>query len=142
MSAPSVKVDPADKVYARIIEIFTLAGLVIMVIGLLLYIAKVMPAYVDLNELVKYWNKNTKAFWMSVKGFVPKTYNWIFKNLDKSDMVSVLGVLLLPVGITAGVLYSIIVYAKSKDKLLIVAIAVAIILLIAIVGPYIGLRVR
>ncbi len=138
----AVKIDTANKIYARIVEIFTIAGLVIMILGLVLYITGALPAYVKLTDIVKNWNKNTEKFWKSVKGIVPKDYSWILGNLDKADIISVLGVILLPIGVIIAVLCSLAVYAKRFDRILVMAIVVAIIMILAAAGPYIGLRVH
>ncbi len=138
----SVEVDKANKVYARVIEVLTLAGLALMIVGLALYLSGAMPVYVSLDKLAEYWDEEAPKFWKIVKGFEPSNYDWIFKNLSFADIVSVLGVVVLPIGVIVGVVSCCIAYSVRKDVMIGITIVVLIVMLIALLGPYIGITIK
>ncbi len=134
-------IETANKVYARVIEILTIAGLIIMIIGFILYLTGQVPVYVSLNKMAKYWGCRAKTFWKVVKGKKPSYgYGWIFENLGYADMISLLGIILLPIGVIIALFATFITYAYKRDRMLVVAVIVFIIVLIAFLGPYIGIR--
>ncbi len=119
-----VEIDKANLVYARLVEVITTIGLALMVIGLILYVLGVMPAYVNLSTSIKHWNMLPEKFWETVKGFRPTNYNWIFANLEYGDILSVLGIVILPIGVMLALIGVASVYAKKKDVMSLIALVV------------------
>ena len=53
---------PQRELYARWLDMATKAGFVISLIAFLLYVARVLPPYVALEELPRYWNLPVDQF--------------------------------------------------------------------------------
>lgn len=134
-----VEVEKANKVYARIIEVLTIIGLIVMVVGLVLYLSGSIPVFVDLDKLAEFWGCSAPKFWKAVRGEeLSQGYEWIITNLNFADIISVLGVVLLPIGVIIGIIATIALYGSKRDIMVAVAVAVFIIMLIAVFLPYLG----
>ncbi len=132
-----VKVDSASKICARTFEIISIAGIVFLIIGLILYITGVIPPLVPMTIMEKYWSKKPSVFWHLVsqeigKLIVPKSYWWIFDNISHSDMIAMIGVLIFVVGVIASLIGIATAYAKHDRRMLIVALIVLAITLYAV----------
>ena len=132
-----VKVDTASKICARTFEIISIAGIVFLIIGLILYITGVIPPLVPMNIMEKYWGKKPSVFWQLVsqeigKKIVPRSYWWIFDNISHSDMIAMIGVLIFVVGVIATLIGVAAAYAKHDRRMLIVALIVLAITLYAV----------
>ncbi len=89
-----IRVDPMGLAFAKVMTIFTVVGIVLMVIPAIAYFAGVNQ-YVPLTEAHKYWNMSASEFWLHVTGRQITGYSWIFDHLDKMDCLSMIGVLVL-----------------------------------------------
>ncbi|WP_297057329.1 hypothetical protein [Thermosulfurimonas sp.] len=89
-----IQVDEMGLVFGKTMIIFTVLGVIMMVIPAILYFLGIRP-YIPLAEVSKYWTGSAAEFWRQVKGFEVHGYGWIFKNLGYMDTLSMLGVLLL-----------------------------------------------
>jgi len=89
-----IHVDSMGLLFARIMTISTIIGVVLMVIPSIIYFIG-QNQYVPLTEAYKYWDKPTVQFWSHVKGIHIHGYDWVFSNLQYSDCQSMIGVLLL-----------------------------------------------
>ncbi len=89
-----IQVDEMGLIFGKTMIIFTVIGVVMMVIPAIFYFLGVRP-YIPLAEVSKYWTGSAAEFWQQVKGFQVHGYGWIFHNLGYMDTLSMLGVLLL-----------------------------------------------
>ena len=89
-----IVVDDMGLAFAKTMTIFTIVGVVLMVIPAIAYFMGINQ-YVSLTEAHKYWNMSASEFWMHVTGKKITGYAWIFNNLDKTDCLSMIGVLIL-----------------------------------------------
>ncbi len=133
-----VTVEKADELFAKTMEITLFVGLAIIVIGFVLYLVHVTPPYVSLKTIIKHWSESAAKFWKDVKGFTPSNYNWIFFNLYCGDMISLFGVMILSIGLIAALLAVLGVYAKQKDKVMVIIVIIVLALtFFAAFQPYI-----
>jgi len=89
-----IHVDTMGLAFAKVMTIFTIVGIVLMVIPAIAYFAGINQ-YVPLTEAHKYWNMSASEFWIHVTGRKITGYAWIFDHLDKMDCLSMIGVLVL-----------------------------------------------
>ena len=76
-----VEVEPMNKVFARVMEVMTLIGLIVMVVpGLISLTGE--NVYVDPIKTVQNWDKPAEKFWMDVKGIRIHGYDWFLTNLS------------------------------------------------------------
>jgi len=89
-----IRVDPMALAFAKIMTIFTVIGIILMIVPAILYFMG-QNQYISLSDAMNYWQENTTSFWKYVKGMTVHGYNWIFENLQYTDCQSMIGVLLL-----------------------------------------------
>ncbi len=89
-----IRVDEMGLAFAKIMTIFTIVGIVLMVLPAIAYFMGINP-YVPLTEAHKYWRLSANDFWLNVTGRKVTGYSWIFDHLDKTDCLSMIGVLIL-----------------------------------------------
>jgi len=94
MAKEEVKVDEMGIAFGKSMIIFTIIGIVMMILPAIFYFIGIRQ-YIPLAEVSKYWKGSAYEFWQNVKGFHVHGYGWIFKNLFFTDILSMLGVLLL-----------------------------------------------
>ncbi len=89
-----VKVDEMGLAFGKTMIIFTIIGIIMMIVPGLFYFAGVRQ-YIPFSEVSKYWAGSASEFWLHTKGFKVHGYEWIFNNLFYTDILSMLGVLML-----------------------------------------------
>ena len=117
-----IKVDHMALTFAKIMTVFTIIGIVLMVIPAIFYFMG-LNQYIPLSEATQYWQNPTVEFWKQVKGISVHGYDWIFKNLQYSDCQSMVGVLLLMTAPLLSMFAAIIKASKVYKLLLLVASA-------------------
>jgi uncharacterized membrane protein len=105
-------VDKMGLAFAKIMTIFTVIGIVLMVVPAIAYFMGINP-YVPLTEAHKYWRLSATNFWLNVTGKPITGYSWIFSNLDKMDCLSMIGVIVLMVTPLLAMLAGVV---KAEDK--------------------------
>jgi len=89
-----IHVDMMGLAFAKTMMIFTIVGIILMVIPAIAYFMGINQ-YVPLTEAHKYWNMSASKFWIAVTGRKITGYGWIFNHLNKTDCLSMIGVLVL-----------------------------------------------
>ncbi len=89
-----VKVDDMGLVFGKSMIVFTIIGIIMMIVPAILYFVGIRQ-YIPLADVSKYWGGSAAEFWQHTKGFHVHGYGWIFNNLFYTDTLSMLGVLLL-----------------------------------------------
>lgn len=126
-----VKVDPMNTTFAKVMEIFTLIGLIVMIVPAIGYFAGISQ-FVELKEAVKHWDEPSSKFWEEVKGIEISGYSWFLNNLTYMDCLSILGIVVLAI---APLLSIIITIPKSRGIYTILLAILAIEFIIAILRP-------
>lgn len=128
-----VKVDPINIVFARVIEILTYIGIVLMIVPGVIYVIS-GSGLVDVKEVVANWDKSVKDFWIDTKKMEIRGYNWFLTNLHYFDCLSIVGVVILALAPLIAIIASI---TKADFKYKIMLSIVIIEFIIAIVRPLI-----
>lgn len=112
---------PQRELYARWLDIATKAGFVISLIAFLLYAGRVLPAYVALEELPRYWALPVHQFIQATGA--PTGWAWL-GELGYGDGLNLLAIALL--GLVTPLCYARLVPALVAERdWLQVALAVA-----------------
>ncbi len=122
MEEKKVHVDPMGYPFAKVMTISTIIGIVLMIVPGIAYFAGINP-YVPLNVASEYWGNSTVNFWINVKGESVHGYGWIFENLQYTDCMSMLGVIVLMLT----PLFSMIASIPKADKIFKVLLVIAIV---------------
>jgi len=126
-----VKVDPMNTTFAKVMEVMTYLGLIMMIVpGTLYLITK--NGLVSTKVAVKYWDKPAKVFWVTTKGIKIGGYSWFLSNLHYMDCLSVVGIVLLALAPLVAIIAAI-TKADSKYRILLAVLIVEF--TIAIVRP-------
>jgi len=133
MEKRDVVVDPMNTSFARIMEIFTLIGILVMLIFGVLYIVG-LNSYVNTYETITHWGLPANQFWEEIKGIHLKGYIFL-KHLNAMDSLSMLGIAILALA----PLFSIIGSFLKTDKKIYKALLTVLILefAFAVVRPLI-----
>ncbi len=133
-----IQVDAASKICARTFEIISIAGIIFLIIGLVLYVSGAIPPFVPETIVEKLWDKKPIVFWNKISEELHVkirlgSYLWIFDHIMHSDMIAMVGVLIFVVGVIASMIGICAAYAAKKDvRILVVALIVLIITLYAV----------
>ncbi len=126
-----IKVDPANTVFARTMEILTYIGLALMFAPGIIYIVY-GSGFVSTEDAVKYWNVSAADFWKITRGIKISGYSWFLNNLGYLDCLSIIGVVLLALAPLASIVAAL---TRSDIKYKIILAVVIIEFIIAIVRP-------
>ncbi len=107
-----IRVDEMGLAFAKTMMIFTVVGIVLMVLPAIAYFMGINQ-YVPLTEAHKYWRLSANDFWLNVTGRTVTGYSWIFDHLDKTDCLSMIGVLLLMITPLLSMLAAVV---KAEDR--------------------------
>ena len=99
------------ELYARWLDIATKAGFVISLIAFLLYVGHILPPYVALDELPRYWNLPVHQFIQATGA--PSGWAWL-GELRYGDGVNLLAVALL--GLVTPLCYARLVPALIAER--------------------------
>jgi len=126
-----VKVDSVNLRFARVMEILTMVGLLVMIIPAIGYFMGVNE-FVSLKEAIMHWDEPAHKFWEETKGMKISGYSWFLNNLTYTDCLSIIGIVIL--ALTP--LISLIVSIPKAEKLYKVLLLILVIeFIIAIVRP-------
>ncbi|MBF0452944.1 MAG: DUF1634 domain-containing protein [Candidatus Magnetomorum sp.] len=98
-------------IYANLLLIGVLAGLVLMGVTYLIYLTGLLPAHVDMNLLPQVWGKNVTEYLEITH--TPHGWNWL-GFLMKGDILNYLGFAFL--GMMTLFLYLILVRGYIREK--------------------------
>jgi len=128
-----VEVEPMNKVFARVMEVMTLIGLIVMIVpGLISLTGE--NVYVDPIKTVQNWDKPAEEFWTDVKGIRIHGYDWFLTNLEYFDCISLVGVVILALTPIVSILATI---PKAPRIYKLILTVVLVEMLFAIVRPLI-----
>jgi len=128
-----VKVERMGMSFAKIMTVFTVIGIVVMVIPAIFYFMG-QNQYISLQVASKYWNEPTAKFWEHVKGKPVHGYSWIFDNLSYTDCQSMIGVLLLMITPLLSMLASMVTAPQKAFKILLLVASIEFVISMVVKG--------
>jgi hypothetical protein len=128
MTNEQAKASEEQMVYANVLNVGMWLGLLTLVVTFLVYVSGLLPSYVPIDELPKYWGMRAHDF--NVMMNAPTGWGWL-GMVGKGDYLNFLGVAMLS-GLSI-VCYLVIlpILQRKKDKAY-VAIAVAEVLVLVL----------
>lgn len=113
MSDKSLQARPEQLLYAGILEKGMLLGLLVLLITYVIYVLRIMPAYIPLAEVPKYWAMNVHDYLHTAH--VEQGWAWL-GMLRYGDFLNFVGIALLA-GVTIICFLAIVpILWKSGDK--------------------------
>jgi len=142
MTIPKITAEATQEqlLYANILEKGMLIGLVLMFITFPLYVFRIMPAAVPLDEIAGYWNQPVHEYLVAINNnflhweHLPTGWSWL-KLIGRGDFLNFIPIALLS-GVTI-VCYLVIVpglFRRGDKAYAIMALAEAAILTLAASG--------
>jgi len=93
MSNKEVYIDPINTTFARVMEICTWIGLIVMLVFGVLYLFE-LNSYVSMSSVVSHWGLPASKFWEETKGVHINGYLFLH-HLNTMDCLSLIGISLL-----------------------------------------------
>lgn len=130
-----IRVDPMALAFAKIMTIFTIIGIILMVVPAIFYFMG-QNQYIPLTKASLYWQNSTVKFWEHVKGSPVHGYDWIFSNLQYTDCQSMIGVLLLMITPLLSMLASMARAPQKAYKILLLVASIEFIISMVVKGIF------
>ena len=130
MSNEKTKASEEQLIYANILNIGMWFGLAVLTISFLMYIFGVLPNFVPIDDLPKYWGMKAKDYIHLLHA--PTGWGWVY-SVGKGDYLNFVGIAILA-GLTILCYLAIIpTLARKKDRayLIIAIVEVAVLVLAA-----------
>ncbi len=112
--------------YASVLQIVSLSGLGILILGFLVYVFGLLPNIVPVNKIPEYWGLRVHEF-VEHTG-MPTGWKWV-PLLGHGDMVSFLGIVLLAAATVVCMFAVLPTFLKKKDTAYVVIVLIQIIVL-------------
>jgi putative copper export protein len=132
MASEKTKASEEQIAYANVLNIGMWFGLALLVITFFVYISGVLPSYVPINDLPKYWTMRVHDFNVALNA--PTGWGWA-SFVGKGDYLNFIGIAILS-GLTI-LCYLVIlpILARKKDRAyVVIAIAEVLVLSLAASG--------
>ena len=128
MAKEQTRASEEQMVYANVLNMGMWLGLLTLVVTFLVYVSGLLPSYVPIDDLPKYWGMRAHDFNVAMNA--PTGWGWL-KMVGKGDYLNFIGVAMLS-GLSI-VCYLVIlpILQRKKDKAY-VAIAVAEVLVLVL----------
>lgn len=116
--------------YANILNISGWIGLSILIITFIIYILGILPCFIPIEALPKYWSMKAKDYIHTVNA--PKGWDWI-AMIGKGDYLNFIGIAILAASTILSQLRILPILMKKKDTpyVIIVILQVAVLVLAA-----------
>jgi hypothetical protein len=130
--ADKLKATEEQLTYARILDFGMKIGLLILIVFFIIYVTGILPSYIPVNDLPKYWKLSVHQY-LDATG-IQQGWTWL-KLLNKGDFLNFLGIAFLA-GVTIICYIAIIpIFFKKKDVVYgVLAIIEVLVLLLAASG--------
>jgi len=128
-----VRVDDMGLAFGKSMIVFTIIGIIMMLLPAIAYFLGIRQ-YIPLSQASRYWTGSAAEFWQNTKGFHVHGYGWIFDNLGYTDILSMLGVLLLMVTPLVSMLAGMIKASNRAYRILLLIAAIEFIISIVFKG--------
>jgi hypothetical protein len=126
------KASEEQMAYARVLNIGMWLGLAVLVITFFIYLSGVLPSYVPIDDLPKYWTMRVHDYNVALNA--PTGWHWT-ALIDKGDYLNFVGIAILS-GLTI-LCYLVILpilYRKKSTAYVIIAIVEVLVLSLAASG--------
>ncbi len=111
MDNPSLKPNKEQIIYANLLLMGMLAGIIILIITYVIYVTGLLPAYVDTHLISANWGKGIHEYLEITRS--PHGWGWLFL-LGKGDYLNYIGFTLL--GILTIICYLVLVRGYYRQK--------------------------
>ncbi len=130
--ADKLKATEEQLTYATILDLGMKVGLVALIVSFIIYITGILPAYIPVNDLPKYWGLSVHQY-LEATG-IHQGWTWL-RLLNRGDFLNFLGIAFLA-GVTIICYIAVIpIFFRKKDKVYgILAIIEVLVLLLAASG--------
>ncbi len=132
MSNERTKASEEQIAYAKVLNVGMWFGLALLIITFCVYISGVLPSYVPINDLPKYWTMRVHDFNVALNA--PTGWNWV-GMVGKGDYLNFVGIAILS-GLTI-LCYLVIMPILARKKLtayLVIAVVEVLVLALAASG--------
>ncbi len=113
--------------YASILQVVSLGGLAILILGFLVYVFGVLPNIVPVSKIPEYWGLRVHEF--TEKTGMPTGWKW-FVLMNHGDMLSFLGIALLAAASVVCMVGVLPAFIKKKDTSYVVILLIQIVVLV------------
>jgi hypothetical protein len=90
--ADKLKATEEQLTYARILDLGMKVGLVALIVSFIIYLTGILPAYIPVNDLPKYWGLSVHQY-LEATG-IHQGWTWL-KLLNRGDFLNFLGIAFL-----------------------------------------------
>ncbi|WP_456371472.1 hypothetical protein [Thermodesulfatator atlanticus] len=104
-NSQEIKIDPANIIFAKAMEVTTYIGILIMLIFGLLYLFNI-NSFVPMKDAVAFWNHPVSVFWHYTCNIRVHGYGWFLNNLSCMDCISMVGISILALAPFVGIVAS------------------------------------
>jgi len=132
MTNEKTKASEEQIAYAKVLNVGMWFGLALLIITFFVYISGVLPSYVPINDLPKYWTMRVHDFNVALNA--PTGWHWV-GMVGKGDYLNFIGIAILS-GLTI-LCYAVILPILARKKLtayLVIAVAEILVLALAASG--------
>ncbi|NWF75263.1 MAG: hypothetical protein HXY53_01580 [Nitrospirae bacterium] len=118
--------------YARVLDLGMKIGLLILIVFFIIYVTGILPSYIPVNDLPKYWKLSVHQY-LDATG-IQQGWTWL-KLLNRGDFLNFFGIAFLA-GVTIICYIAVIpIFFRKKDKVYgVLAIIEVLVLLLAASG--------
>ncbi len=121
--------------YASVLEVLSIAGLIILVLGFILYVSGVLPAMVSPGQVPDYWGLSASEF-LQATG---RASGWsLMGNLEYGDAASFIGINFLAAVSIVCLIAVLPYFIRTKDRHYAVIVLLQIIVLLYAASGVIG----
>ena len=129
-SGEAPQAEPMNLIFAKVMEILTYAGMIVMVIFGAAYIFGMKP-FINPSTVVSNWHLEADKFWEAIKGQPIRGY-FFFKHLSFTDCLSLIGISMLAIAPLVSMVFS---FFKAEKIYKIFFLIVICIFVFAILKP-------
>lgn len=122
--------EPMNLIFAKVMEILTYVGMIVMVVFGAAYLFGIKP-FIHPSVVVSNWHLEADKFWTLIKGHPIRGY-YFFKHLNTMDCLSLLGISTLAIAPFVSMLFS---FFKADKTYKIFFLIVMAIFMFAILKP-------
>ncbi len=133
MAEKEVMVDRMGIVFANIIRVLTIIGVIVLLVPAIFYFMG-QNQYIPLKKASEYWHEPAVVFWKDVMKRTVHGFGWIFSHLKYTDCQSLVGVIILIITPLIGVLAAIPTGPQKAYKVLLAIMTIEFIIAIIIRG--------
>lgn len=130
-----VQVAPEQIKYANLLLYGSWAGIAVLAVTFMLYVAGITPAYIDPAQIQQYWGMKSSAYLEAAK--VPHGWGWL-RMVGYGDFLSLVGMAWLGALTVIGYLILLPAYLRKKDAIYSAIVALEVLVLVLAASGLLG----